>query len=178
MNHEETKAKMREAQELRETVAKYANENVLFEGRTLSQWRRDFWVKIPEDITFPVVAKTAALLAAKYQHAAFYRDTQNISLTILEQTQKDKYNQVYHSVRTEHFKETGKVLGVDSCKVAAQLAVKDVEDAISNQKIIKDFWTKTCETLTETRKLLESAGRALAGDSYLSRDLVIKGRDS
>jgi hypothetical protein len=96
---------------------------------------------------------------------------------VLEQTQRDKYNQVYNSVRTEHLRITKKALGVDSCKVAAQLAVRDVEDAISNQRIVKDFWTKTCETLVETRKLLEIAGRALTGDSHLNRDIVIKGRN-
>ena len=81
--------RIQEGQEFCRELSRYANDNIVFEGKTLGQWRREFWVKIPEDMNFAALAKLSALIAAKYQHAAFYRDTQNISLVVLEQTQKD-----------------------------------------------------------------------------------------
>ena len=70
------------------------------------------------------------------------------------------------------------MLAAESCKVAATLAVGDLENAISNQKVIHSFWVKTCDTLTEMRKLLELVGYALAGDARVQRDIVIRGDGS
>jgi hypothetical protein len=98
-------------------------------------------------------------------------------MTILEQAKFEKYHTAYQAARSRTEKEFGKPLAAESCKVEATLATKHLEDAIANQKVIKDFWNKTCETLTELRKLVEVMGYALSGDAKVSRDFVVRTRE-
>ena len=166
--------KLETAQEFTTQVEKYLDENFLVEGKTLRQWRAHFFIKIPDDINLGTLVDLAAQIWTKYQEAAYYRDKQHTQLAIMEQTKLDKYNEAYRDARRENEREHGKPLAAESCKVEATLAVKDLENAIRNQKVVKDFWAKSCETLTEMRKLLEIIGRALGADAYINKEFVVK----
>jgi len=142
--------------------------------RTIKQWKEFFHIKIPDEVNFMVLVDLASIIFAKYQTASYFRDKQIIQMSILEQTKSDKYNNAYQNARKENEIKFGKPLAADSCKIAASLEVKDIEDAIQNQAVVKDFWVKTCQTLTELRKLLETMGFALSGDARINKDFVIK----
>jgi hypothetical protein len=111
----------------------------------------------------------------KYQRAAFFRDSQQVNLAIMEQNKAEKYHTEFQHIRIKHQEQFGKPLAAESCKSAALLAIKDIESAIGNQKVIHTFWVKTCDTLTEMRKLIELCGYALSGDSRVQRDFVVRG---
>lgn len=172
---DEIKQQVNQSQEFLNELQEYLGKSLLIEGKTMREWKRHFYIKIPDEITFPSVIILAAEVAQKYQEAASYRDEQTVQLTILEQTRADKYNEAYNKARTQSTK-SGKPLAAESCKVAACLEVQEIESALSSQRVIRDFWTKTCDTLVEIRKLLETVGRALGGDAWTNRDFVVKGQ--
>jgi hypothetical protein len=167
--------RLKETQEFCGEVGEYLEKNFYVEGKTMKQWKQYFKIDIPDDITFPVVIKLASKIWMKYQRAAYFRDKQQVQLAIMEQTKHEKYHQEYQRARTENEKKFNKPLAAESCKVAATLAIGDLENAIANQKVVHSFWVKTCDTLTEMRKLLELTGYALSGDARVQRDVVIRG---
>jgi hypothetical protein len=144
----------------------------------IEQWKEYFLIKIPDEINFSTVIEVASQIFEKYQRAAYFRDKQTVQMSILEQAKVEKYHTAYQAARNKNEREFGKPLAAESCKTAANLATLDLEDAISNQRVIRDFWNKTCDTLTELRKLLELMARALSGDAYISRDFVVKGNNN
>jgi hypothetical protein len=167
--------KLHETQEFCSAIKKHLDENFLVEGKLMVEWKKYFKVDIPDDINFSAIVNIGQELWMKYQRAAYFRDAQQVQLAIMEQSKSDKYNTTYNNLRADTQQKTGKPLAAESCKIAATLAVKELDSAISNQKVIHTFWVKTCDTLTELRKLLELMGYALSGDSRIQRDFVIKG---
>lgn len=167
--------KLNETQEFCRAVEGHLNENFLIEGKTMKAWKKYFKVDIPEELNFSTVILLVQDIWIKYQQAAHYRDSQQVQLAIMEHTSKDKYHTAYENIRSKTQRETGKPLAQKSCEVHATLAIKELEAAISSQKVIHTFWVKTCDTLTELRKLLEVVGYALSGDARINRDFNIRG---
>jgi len=176
-------SKLKDTQEFLEELSHYLDDNfkicgVTGKGYSIEEWKALFHVKIPDEITFPVLVKLAAEVFDKYQQAVYFRDKQMVQMSIMEQTHKEKHHSAYQAARNENEQKFGKPLAAESCKIAATLATKELDDAISNQKVTKDFWQKTCETLTELRKLLELMGYALSSDARVNRDFVVRGNDN
>ncbi|RLC02738.1 MAG: hypothetical protein DRH90_13140 [Deltaproteobacteria bacterium] len=167
------KKQLKETQEFTDEIESFLDNNFLVDGKTIDAWRRRLFVKIPEKLNFQSVIQLGADISAKYQLAARYRDRQAIQLAILERTKSDKYNAAYQAARKENEVKFKKPLAADSCKIAANIEVKDLENAIGNQKIIKDWWKATCDTLTEVRKLVETILRALGNDVNAEKDYVV-----
>jgi len=169
--------KLKETQDFCSAVENHLKDNFLIEGKTMAEWKKYFKIAIPNDISFSTVVDLSQEIWMKYQRSAFFRDSQQVQLAIMEQSKSDKYNTTYNDIRADTQRKTGKPLAAESCKIAATLEVKDLDSAISNQKVIHTFWVKTCDTLTELRKLLELMGYALSGDARIQRDVIIKGGD-
>jgi hypothetical protein len=167
--------RLTETQDFCFQVSDHLKEGFLIEGKTMTAWKKYFRIEIPEEINFSTLVSLAQEIMTKYQRAAFFRDSQQVTLTIMEQGKAEKYHEEFQYARTSHQQEFGKPLAAESCKVAATLAVKDLESAISNQKVVHTFWVKTCDTLTEMRKLIELCGYALSGDARVQKDFVVRG---
>jgi len=167
-------SKLKDTQSFCAAIEGHLKENFLIENKTMEEWKIYFAVKIPDDITFQTVINLSQEIWMKYQRAALFRDSQQVQLAIMEQSKSDKYNTTYNDIRLDTQTKTGKPLAAESCKIAATLAVKELDGAISNQKVIHTFWVKTCDTLTELRKLLELMGYALSSDARIQKDIVIK----
>lgn len=171
--------KLKDTNDFLSELGSYLDDNFRLTGSsgkqfTVEDWKKFFHIKIPDEINFMTVISVASDIFDKYQKASYFRDKQIIQMSILEQAKSDKYHKAYQHARTENEKKFNKPLAAESCKTAALLEVKELEDAIANQKVIKDFWNKTCDTLTELRKLLEIICRALSGDSYVQKDTIVK----
>lgn len=167
--------KLENTQEFCGAVGSHLKENFLIEGKTMTAWKKYFKIDIPENIDLHSIIYLATEIWNKYQVAAHYRDSQQVQLAIMEQTKSDKYNTEYNSIRASTQAESGRPLAAESCKVHATLAVKDLDSAIANQKVIHTFWVKTCDTLTEMRKLLEIIGYAVGADVKTQREINIRG---
>ena len=165
---------LKETQEFCGAVEKHLEDNFLIEGKTMKAWKAYFRIAIPNDLNFHAVVDLAQEIWTKYQRAAFFRDSQQVQLAIMEQTKADKYNTEYNHIRSQTQEKTGKPLAAESCKIHATLAVKDLDGAISNQKVIHTFWVKTCDTLTEMRKLLEVISYAISGDARVQKDFNVR----
>jgi len=168
--HKDTSAFLKE-------LDNYITNNFIIEGDTLLQWKKHFHVKLPpaDEITFGTIVEKSKEIAEKYQRAAYFRDKQHVQMNILEQSKLETYNDAYNYARTENEKKFNKPLAAESCKVAATVAIKHLEDAVNTQSVIRDFWVKTCTTLVEIRKLIEQMGFALSGDAKLNKDIYISG---
>ena len=177
MNTDQIKKTLDDTQEFLDGLGKFIDENFLIEGKTIVAWRKYFKIEMPskdEDITFHTLVGLSREIIEKYQKAAYFRDKQTIQLTVLEQSKFDTYHKEYQKVRTETEAKFNKPLAAESCKVHATLATMELEAALSTQKVVRDFWAKTCDTLTELRKLVEILGYALSADAKAQRDFVIK----
>lgn len=163
------------AQDFNQKLSTYLDANLKFGDRSPKEWKQYFFVRLPERIEFENIVEIASELFNKYQQASALRDKETMQLTLIEQSRIDKFHTAWQSARDEHEKKFNKGLAAKSCEVAANLAVKDLEDAISNQKVAQEFWKKTCDCLTELRKLLEMMGYALSNDARVSRDFNVFG---
>lgn len=153
----------------------HLDKTFLIEGKTRREWRRKLLVNLPEDeITFADVIKLSIKIANNYQTAAFHRDNQALTIDTLSRSKEVRYNQAYQEILNNYIRETGKSLAASSCAIKASSAVQELDSAISAKKILKDFWAKTCETLVETRKNLETIAYALSGEIRAGRDFVVK----
>ena len=177
MQSVETLAKrLEETQEFCSSVEEHLEENFLIEGKTMKAWKKYFLIAIQDNLDFQAVIDLAQEIWIKYQQAAHFRDSQQVQLAIMEQTKSDKYNTEYNHVRSKTQEETGKPLAAESCKIAATLAVKDLDSAISNQKVVHTFWVKTCDTLVEMRKLLELISYAVSGDERIQKEINVRSK--
>ena len=174
MPSEEIVKDLEEVQQFNAELREFLLNNFVVEDKTLTQWKRYFYVKIPDDINFLTIIKLTQEIAKKYQEAARLRDEFTVQLAILDQGKNSKYTNAYNNIRLEHERKYNKTLAADSCKVAATVAIHSLETAISHQKIVKEFWAETCRTLVEIRKHVEVMARALSGDSFTQRDLMFK----
>lgn len=175
---EQIQKTLEDSQEFLNGLSKFIDEKFLVEGKTLSAWKKHFRVQMPEkdsDINFHTLIALSSEIMDKYQRAAYFRDKQNIQLVVLEQSKFDTYHKEYQRVRTETEEKFNKPLAAESCKVAATLATMELEAALSTQRVIRDFWVKTCETLTEMRKLIETMSFSLSSDAKVQREINIKG---
>lgn len=169
---------VQEATQFNGDLRQYLMENFLVEGRTMTQWKRHFYVNIPEDMNFATIIRLTQEIATKYQEAARFRDEFSVQLAILDQSRQPRYNEAFNRIRQENSSmNNGRGLAAESCRAAANATLQDLDDAITNQTIIKNFWSETCKTLVEMRKNVEIIGRALAGDSWTQRDMVVRTGD-
>ena len=164
---EQLKEEQKETMEFLGGLSKHIETNFVVEGKTLAEWKREFFIKLPDpdNITFPIIVATAADIVYKYQKAAYFRDKQNIECGILKQNKIDSFNIAFQNAKLEAEKKFNKSPAAEKCRVEATLAIKHLEDAIATQEVIRGFWVKTCETLVEMRKLVESIGYALGADA-------------
>ena len=172
---ENTVKELDDAQEFLVELDKYVSKNFVIEGKTIDQWKRFFEIPIPDDVSFQTVVELSKRILKKYQLAAYYRDKHTISISILEQSKADEYYSAYNTAQEDNKRKYNKPLAAESCKVSAMLATRKWNSATTMQKSIRDFWAKTCDTLTELRKNVEQLGRALASDAYSQKDIIYKG---
>ena len=145
------------------------------DGKTRKEWRVKLHVAFPEtEMTFADVIRLGSKIANNYQVAAHYRDKQTLTIDALGRAKQDKYNESYQEILDTYVAKTGKALAQKSCEVKASVSVKDIDGAISTLKVTRDFWQKTCDTLHEARRTLEIISRAMAGESMVGRDFVVK----
>jgi hypothetical protein len=169
--------KFKDAQDFNYKLSEHLKESLVLDGKTPYQWKKHFKVDIPDEVNPMIILELCADVFTKYQEAAMYRDKQTMQLTILEQSKEDKYNFAFHKARKDHEEKFKKNLSAKSCEIEATLAIKDIKDAIANQKIVKDFWKSTCDTLTELRKLLEMMGFALNTDARINNEVKFYGHN-
>lgn len=171
----EIQEKIADSQELLKELESYIKNNFKVEGKSINDIIEYFKVKIPEDINFMTLANTFREISNKYQRATGFRDTQKVKLSILENTQQEKYDEAYQAVREKALEDTGKPLAAKSCEVAAALSTYNLNNTAQVQKVIHDFWDKICKNLVETRKNCEGIIIALSGDAKIQRDFIVKG---
>jgi hypothetical protein len=158
-------------------VKKFINKNFKVNGRTLSEWENHFKIIIPPEIDFIILVNLASEIAEKYQEAAYFRDHQMVRLAVLDQERTDRWITAYEHTRQEHERTYKKNLSAKSCENSANLAVKSLDDAMIIQKAVKEFWTKICTTLQETRKNIEIIGYALGAEVRTQKDFKINATD-
>jgi len=170
--------KIKDTQEYLNKFSKYIDTNFLIPGgektMTIRDWRAYFFIKIPKDITPPILVELSQDLIYKYQEACTYRDQHLSKMTIISHIKDEKYHLAYQDARTENERKFNKPLSAESCRTQATLAIKDLDDAISSQKAIKDFWDRTCSILIETRKIIEMMGRAISSEIYAQKEITFK----
>lgn len=173
VNEQEITTRIEEIKEFTDKINQHIESTFIIDGKTLKEWKRDLKVKFPEDINFHTIVELAKDIAKKFQVASYYRDRQTVYSNVLEQNKTEKYNRAYQWAQEKSRAEFGKNLAADSCKIAASIEIQDLENVINAQRVVKEFWVKSCDTLTEMRKLTELIGYALSADSRIQRDVVI-----
>lgn len=165
--------KLKETQELTKSIDHLVRKQIVFDGHTLDEWRRVLKVDIPSNIDVPTLIQLSIDIGKKYQTASFYRERQNFSVSILEQERAEKWKQAYDNTRAKHQQEFNKPLAAKSCEVAADLTVKEFDDAVNLQKTIQDFWNRRVSTLSELRKIVEIMSYSIGADARMQRDVNI-----
>jgi hypothetical protein len=173
LDEEEVLQRIEDIQEFTSKLNDHIETTFRIDNKTLKQWKSELKIKFPEDINFHTIIELSKDIAKKFQIASYYRDRQTVYSNVLEQTKTEKYNKAYQTAQDSSRKDFGKNLAADSCKIAASIEIQDLENVINTQRVVKEFWIKTCDTLSEMRKHVEIISYALSADSRIQRDVVV-----
>jgi len=129
----------------------------LIYGKSPRSWRKYFQIVVPET---PDVAQCKALAgkrAALIQEAMFYYAASEAQLAALSSGESKEYSTAFNKLVAE-YKGAGRSLpAAKTLEAIAGANIMDIRGAIANAKIIKDFWKRMIEGLTEVRKDIELA---------------------
>ena len=126
-------------------------------GKPPRAWREHFKIVIPENPDTSQCKALAAKLAALRQDATFYYAASEAQLSALSSGESKEYSAAFNRLVAE-YKGAGKSLpAAKTLETMAGSRIMDIRGAIQNAKIIKNFWKRMLEGLTEVRKNIELA---------------------
>ena len=126
-------------------------------GKAPRAWRDYFRVPIPENPDTSQCKSIAAKLAALVQEVTFFLAAAEAQLDALTGGEEKEYSAAFNRLIAE-YRQAGKSLpAAKTLETIAQGKIMDIRGAIGAAKIIKNFWKRMLEGLTEVRKLLEQA---------------------
>lgn len=173
MDYKKIQEELSEALEMLNELDEHLDRNFQIEGKTRRQWRKKLLIAIPEEPTFRDIIRVSVKLSANYQLAAFHRDNQSLTIDVLSRTRDEMFEREYQRILDEYMQDTGKRLAAESCRMKAGVRVKEIDNAINAKKVLKEFWSKTCDSLRETRRSLETIAMALGSESKMQREFVV-----
>lgn len=129
----------------------------LIYGKSPRAWRDHFRVPIPENPDTSQCKAIAAKLAALVQEANFYLAASEAQLDALSSGEDKEYSAAFNRLVAEYKQANKSLPAAKTLETVAQGKIMDIRGAICSAKIIKNFWKRILEGLTEVRKCLEQA---------------------
>jgi len=129
----------------------------LIGDKTPEQWERYFKISLPETPTPPEVISAVGKLASLYQEASFLYAVAEAQVDALSSGESREYTASFNRLVTEYREADRSLPANKTLECMAKNEMLDMTGARDNAKIIKNFWKRTLEQLTELRKLMEQA---------------------
>ena len=126
-------------------------------GKSPKEWRKHFRIEIPESPDVAQCKVIAAKIAALIQEAMFYYAAAEAQVDAINSGMSKEYNGAFNALVTEYKADGRSLPAAKTLEMMAQNKVIDLNGASENAKIIKNFWKRIIEGLTEVRKNLELA---------------------
>jgi len=126
-------------------------------GKSPAQWRDHFRINVPKDSNPAQLNAILAELATLYQEASSYYAVSEAMVDALDAGSEREFTNAFNK-RIAEYKAKGISLPAQkTLETIAKHEMLDVAGAATNAKIIKNFWRRMLEGLTEVRKTLETA---------------------
>jgi hypothetical protein len=125
--------------------------------KTPEQWERYFRITLPENPSPPEIVTAVGKLASLYQEASFMYAVAEAQVDALSSGESREFTSSFNRLVAE-YREAGRSLPASkTLETMAKNEMLDMTGARDNAKIIKNFWKRILEQLTELRKLMEQA---------------------
>jgi hypothetical protein len=129
----------------------------LIYGKAPRTWRQYFKITIPENPNTSQCKSIAAKLASLMQEATFYYAAAEAQLDALSSGESKEYTAAFNTLIAEYKGAKRSLPAAKTLETMAGSKIMDIRGAIQNAKIIKNFWKRMMEGLTEVRKNTELA---------------------
>jgi hypothetical protein len=144
-------------------------------GKTAVEWRSHFTIKFPPNPDPAQCKALAAKLAAKYQEANFLFAMTEAQLDVLQEEASNQFSSSFNQLILT-YKESGKKQpGVEVLKHHTKGMTADIDGTTVNVRIVKMFWKRILDGLSEVRKHIEQAtinnGIIAKQDAFLNTNI-------
>ena len=139
----------------------FIQDKLIFYGKSLFDWASEMTVQIPEELNEDTYRRKLSEIANKLQRASnYYSAAVSMEETVAGGSKISKNDIIRAIVKDYQSRGARRPAGT----VIESLADSYMADTISTRiaaKIVKDFWKKRMETITEVKSIVEQIGMSL-----------------
>lgn len=157
---------------LAETLNKSFEQRYMVRGKTLTQWRDHFHIRIPLDAMSPQLAIEVNLqLANLYQEASFYFIEAQKKKENFEVSKNSSYADVKKQIVDEYRENSWKLPAAATLDSMAEYEVQNYSQAAAIYKSEYSFWKQILEQISKVQKMIEQAAISCAVEMNHSKSL-------
>ncbi len=150
---------IKKGKEVHDIFAQNFREEYEISGKTLLEWEQMFKITVPADPD-PGVCKVIDMkIMALHQTAAFYHAVSVAQTQMLKKGNDTEYRSRYAAIVAEWNQHNpGKrIPAAGTLDTLTRAETDDIEGAVANAELQKDFWKNIMDHLNMCRRLLENA---------------------
>ena len=137
----------------------------LINGKSMSEWKNHFYVKIPPDLNPVTVREVDMKLMELYQEASFLKIAAHIRLTSMNGSTHTAFREQFNKIVSEYKDKGNRIPSKETITTLAEESISNEKDAIVHAEIELNFWKEILNHLQECRKLIENATINLASEA-------------
>jgi hypothetical protein len=162
---------LKTGKQIRDQVGKAFQSQFRFNGKTLEEWRQEFYIKLEEDMNPQDVIAVGARASHLYEVVTFHFNEANSSFLAIESEYERRLAEKMNEIFTSHI-ETPKNLrpGVEAVKTMAEVQLVDLQSALINAQIVKDFWENLRGHLNNLKYNLQTINNSLINQRKIDKE--------
>jgi hypothetical protein len=136
---------------------KQIEDSLLIGGKTMIEWRKEFYsIQIPQDAN-PIIAKELAIRIMRLNEVASqYFGEANARYAILANNQDSSYRKAFGEIVRSYLDNGQKVPAKDRIEIEAKNETQKQTDMLTFAELEKNFWRDMLNRIERCRKELES----------------------
>lgn len=150
-------AHLKKGKEVHDIFAQQFRNRYTIAGRTIEDWEKYFKISVPANPDPQVCKSMDMQIMELHQEAAFYFAEASARAQALRKGSDTEYRSRYTALVAEYQKEGKKLPAHKSLEDLTKAETDNIESAVVNADIQKDFWKSIMEHLNMCRRLLENA---------------------
>lgn len=150
---------IKKGKEVHDIFAKNFHDDYQISGKTLTEWESHFKITVPADPD-PATCKSLDMkIMALHQEASFFHAVSTAQLQMLKKGSDTEYRSRYTAIVQEWKKNNPdkRVPAAGTLDTLTRAETDDIEGAVANAELQKDFWKNIMDHLNMCRRLLENA---------------------
>ena len=148
-------ALVKDGKQLMEAISDELDKKYLIDGKTMTEWREYFNVKLPEGITPVVLSEANAKLNNAISEAGFYFAHASLVEQCIKTGAENKFDDAFRLLVSSYTAKGTKLPASTTLEKMAEGNDLSIKSALATATTRARFWKSIAETLHEQRRVLE-----------------------